>query len=74
MRILKYSAGACALLLLLTSVMNAEQQLTNAIWSHYVALTIGFVVGFAGRDMVSRRPWLLLILPLVAIAIGLALF
>lgn len=70
---LGYSAAGALILFVATAVMNAEQGLTNEIWKNYLTLSVGLAMGILGRNSIDRRPSLLLIVPLIAIAIGLAL-
>jgi cell division protein FtsW (lipid II flippase) len=66
---LMYGLGTILWFILL-AFMPMSQITTNYVLIGYAFLTMGLLVGFFGKSILEKRPWLLILLPFVALLGG----
>lgn len=63
-----YCAGTAVWFLLISLAPATDEVMRLLIWN-FIWLSIGLSVGFFGRTVITRYPWILIIIPLLSLVL-----
>ena len=67
-KIYVFYIGGILLWLLAVGFINTTNH--YFIIKEFVCLMLGLSIGFFGKDLIQRRPWMLLLIPLIPLVVG----
>ena len=69
-KFLGYYLGGAIVWFLGVSSMSTDKRGTVELFAAFFYLSVGIFFGFFGKELLVKRPWLLLLLPVLPLSIG----
>jgi len=70
MKIISFYVVGSIIWLALLSLLSATQDLVMSLLMVYVYMTISFFFGYYGKAFIEKRPWILILFPIIPIIFG----